>query len=183
MSHARLASRAAAIALLLGLLLVPALMVLWPLGDAWTSERDAQAADRDALAGYRRVAAEGPLWEARIRQLEGDAASTAGLVKASPTPAATAALQSDVRQLVQASGGEIRTAQPGNAVPEKGLERIEAGFDLSLPAESLPGFVAAVDANDPYLFVDRLDLTAQTAQGKAPTLTIHLQVHAYRRPT
>jgi len=178
-----LLSRCAALAILVVLVGLPLTLVLGPVVQAWTADRATLAAARTSLEGFRRVAASRPLWEARVRALEQAAAGGDGLIAAAPAPAAIAALQGALRQLVQASGGEVRQTQPGGAVAEHGLERIEAGFDLTLPSAALPGFLEALDAHDPYLFVDRLELTQPEAAGKAPAVTVHLQLRAYRRPS
>jgi hypothetical protein len=180
--HRRLASRTAAVALLALVVGVPAWLLLQPLIEAEAEAAAANDATRQAILTYARVAAARPALEARIAQLQADGVLAVGLITVSPSPAATAALQSEVRQLVQAHGGEVRTTQPGAASAEAGFERIEAGFDLSLPAASLPSFLAGFDAHEPYLLADRLEISAPDTRGKAQPLTLHLQVHAYRRP-
>ncbi len=178
----RIASRSAAVVLLLIVIGGPAWLVLAPFVESVSADNQANETASAALAAYTRAAAMRPALEARIKALEADRTTVAGLVAISPAPAATASLQSDVRQLVQASGGEVQTTQPGVATPEHGLERIEAGFDLTLPQDSLPAFLSAFDAHDPYLFADRVDVRGSDPRAKRASLTIHLQVHAYRRP-
>jgi len=178
----RVVSRTAAVTLLAIVVGGPAWLALAPLIDRWSADSQATETESAALAAYLRSAASRPVIEARIKALEADGTTSAGLVAVSPAPAATAALQSDVRQLVQASGGEVQTTQPGVATPEHGLERIEAGFDLTLPQESLPAFLGAFDAHDPYLLADRIEVRGSDVRAKHASLSIHLQVHAYRRP-
>jgi len=178
----RLASKAAAIGLLAVVIGLPLTLVIAPVIGGWIEEGRANAATLDLIARYRQLAANRADWEARIKSLEAEGAGNAGLIAVSPAPAATAALQSDIRQIVQAHGGDLRTTQPQAATPENGLERIEAGFELSLPAAQLPGFLEALDRHDPYLFADRMELTTTETPNRAQTLSIHLQIHAYRRP-
>lgn len=171
-----LVSRALALGLVAILVVAPLWLLLGPALGGWQQQRADAATARDLLAAYRRQAAQRPALEARLRTLDAAGQHLPGLILAASPPAAAAELQAALRKLIEQAGGELRSAQPGVSTREAGFERLEVGFDLTLPEDRLPALLAALEAHDPYLFADRIDVTPT---GKR--LSLRLQIHAYRR--
>jgi hypothetical protein len=177
----RLLSRGAAVALLLSLLAVPAVLVLTPIivtSNEMASQREDQTR---LLASYARTNAQRPAVEARLAELAARDKGTSGLFAGASSDEADATLQAAARKLIEAAGGELHSVQPGKPTPEAGLERIEARFDLTLKQEALAGLLKAIDAQNPYLFADQLQIESSES-GKSPTLSLHVTLAGYRRP-
>lgn len=107
-----------------------------------------------------------------------------GLIKTSSADLAAAQIQTDLKNLVHANTGEIRTAQTAPVVKTGGFETIAVAYDLTVPLSHLRALTYAIESHTPYLFLDNVEISAPQAAGSAtqsePTLELRWTVHGYR---
>jgi len=174
-------SRALALGLL-AIIIAGTAAALTPLVSAWseTGQDDAEQVQR-LLTGYQKTIAARPALQAQLADLKRREAQQPGLYPGATAALATAALQADMRRLIQAGGGDIRSTQELAAAPEGNFERLSVRFDLALPLAALPNWLTSLEGQVPYLFADKIEVTAPETPGHPVLLTIRCTVHAYRR--
>lgn len=136
------------------------------------------------LAVYRAEIAAQPTVASDLKTVHAHIASLPGLIHADSAALAAAQLQSAVKELVAANGGEIRSAQQLPTTRSNGFEIASVEYDLTVPMNRLRALSNAVAAYLPYLFIDKADLMAPTnwdpKSTTVPNLEIHWVVEAYR---
>lgn len=148
----------------------------------------AQSEDRDAmlrqLALYHAKVAQRSALADELRNLQAMARGAPGLIKTSSADLAAAQIQTDLKNLVHANTGEIRTAQTAPVVKTGGFETIAVAYDLTVPLSHLRALTYAIESHTPYLFLDNVEISAPQAAGSAtqsePTLELRWTVHGYR---
>ncbi|HTQ15198.1 MAG TPA: type II secretion system protein GspM [Rhizomicrobium sp.] len=138
------------------------------------------------LAVYRAEAAMQPALEAELRQVRAQAAQVPGLIVSDSAALAQAQLQDEVKSIVTANQGEVRTAQivPVSAVD--GFEIIAIQYDLMLPMAKLADLTYAIESHSPYLFIEDADITSQQdfqsgdPQTANPMVEVRWTIHGYR---
>lgn len=178
--------RALAVSLVLLLVGLAWQLVLDPVAAAFTDRWDARAELEASLAEYRRRSA--PLRElsdqreALLRRQTGQA----GLLSDANAALAGAGLQATMRRLLDANNSALRSLQALPVRLDGGLQRIAVRLDATVPAGRLLDLLYAIEAADPYLFVDGIDLRVpdtlpRDGAGHAQ-LALRAEIAAYRRP-
>jgi hypothetical protein len=172
---------AAGAAAFLALVLIAALGVL-----IFGGQSDATDEATRQLATYRAEVAERPELEAQLRALQAQAASTPGLIVSDSAALAQSQLQDDVKAIVTASQGEVRTAQVVPVSSVDGFQLIAVQYDLMVPMARLRDLTYALETHSPYLFLDEADIVATQdwqsgdPQIANPMLEVRWTVHGYR---
>lgn len=179
------ASRAAALA-------IPAILLLALLalaGQAFFSarhdRRSAEQRDLKALEVYRRAADGREEIERELQSLRNGQSSAPGLWPGASAPLSAAALQGEVRRIVESGGGEIKSAQmvPAAAGAD-GLERIEVRYSVMATLTGVTEMIYLIETHTPYLFLDQVELRGPegaASDGKTDVkLTVRWSVHGYR---
>ena len=174
MTPARGARRGGAVVLLATLLALPVLLGVW-LADTSTEPQIEQA--RAVLDAAAIAAADAPVLHRQIEQIQTIRDSGAALLPQPSAALAASALQADIAQLVQRSGGTLRSVRELPPQTEAGLERIGLMLDLSLPESALPGFLAALAGTDRFVRVVQLSV----ARGGGGVLNIRCNLAGFRR--
>jgi hypothetical protein len=97
---------------------------------------------------------------------------------------AAASLQATLADLASGSGSRIASAEIMPAQPVREFRRIGIRVSLGGDLSVLTKMLAGIDAAQPPLFVDHLELRSNAttqAAGGAPVLTIAMDVHGFRR--
>lgn len=182
---AMLKGRRGAVAALCVAGLLFGLVVIVPIAAAFAAQ-DGEIADSLQQLGYFRaeIAAK-PLLESELRALNEKGASVPGVVEGDSTALAQARLQSEVKALVEARGGSVRSMQILPAAAQGGFELVAVQCDFSVPQARLGDLAYAVSTHAPYLFVDEASITAPLGEPddlrKAEaTLDMRWTVHGYR---
>jgi hypothetical protein len=148
-----------------------------------------QAADRSEalaqLAAYRAQEAERPELEARLAALQEGAKSVPGLLRASSADLAQAQLQSEMKELIDRSGGSLLSAQLLPPTKVKGFDLVAIEYDLTIPVSNFSSLVYAVETHVPYYFVDSADFVMPpnwrpNSPNQDPNLEMRWTIHAYR---
>jgi hypothetical protein len=138
------------------------------------------------LAVYRAEAATQPQLEAQLKEVRERAAQVQGLMASDSAALAQAQLQDEVKAIVTANQGEVRTANPVPISTTDGFQVIAIQYDLMVPMAKLSDLAYAIETHTPYLFIDEADITSQQdfqsgdPQTANPMIEIRLTLHGYR---
>jgi hypothetical protein len=141
------------------------------------------------LAQYRSQTAETPLLNERLKQIDLQASSLTGLMKAESPSLAAAELQGEINAIVQRHAGEMMTSQTLPPETLNGFDRITVKNELSVPIMSLRAIVYGVETHAPYMFIERMVITGprdwpqDRTNAPEPRLVVNWTVFAFRRST
>jgi len=170
------------LALLSGILATPIALLF----GAQMREMEEMAAQ---IGMYRARLAQLPDVEAQRAQLLQHADSEPGLIQAGDASLAAAELQRLVETLIQNHGGELRSTQPSPPEQIEGFEIVAVENAFSLPVTQFANLLYALETQNPYLFIDRLEVSgppnwqSEVDNGQEPRLQLQWTVHGYRRGT
>ncbi|HEY2069684.1 MAG TPA: type II secretion system protein GspM [Rhizomicrobium sp.] len=172
---------AASLAGLVVLLIIAALGVLIFGGQSEATEDAVHQ-----LAVYRATVAMRPELEQQLTAARTRAAATPGLIVSDSPALAQAQVQDEVKAMVVANQGEVRTAQVVPVSTVNGFQLIAIQYDITLPMARLRDLAYAIETHTPYLFLDETDIQALQdwqsgdPQTTNPMLEVRWTVHAYR---
>jgi hypothetical protein len=180
-----LKSRAAALCALAAGLALVALVVVMPIAGAFSAQSDETDDALHQLGVYRAEMASKPALEAALNDLNRKGASVPGVVEGDSVALAQAALQAQVKSVIEANGGTLRSMQILPVTTQGGFDVVAIQCDLSVPQAHLQGLAYAVASHAPYLFVDEASISAppadlDTPQAHDPPLDIRWTIHGYR---
>lgn len=178
-------SRMAALAACAVAAIVFAVIAVTPVVAAFSAQSDEIDASLQQLGFYRAEIAAKPALEAELQSLNQKGASVPGVIDAESTSLAQAQLQSQVKALIEANKGSVRSMQIMPASKQGGFEVIAVQCDLSVPQGQLKSLAYAVAAHAPYLFVDEASISAPNTGpddigARQAMLDIRWTVHGYR---
>jgi hypothetical protein len=154
------------------------------LGFIFAGEREDVADNLRQLAAYRsEIDASGQTKRA-YDELRARVGAMPGLIHADAGAPAAAQVQTALKDIVQGSGGELRSAQVLPSVIANGFEIVSVDCDLTIPASRLRDVVYAIETHRPYLFVQNADITAPVGfdakSGAEPSYDVRWTLRAYR---
>jgi Type II secretion system (T2SS), protein M subtype b len=182
-----LLSRALALAILAAAMAVALLSVIIPVQRVVEAQQETMRQSLKLLAAYRKAAAERQGLERNLKEIRAAPGAVAGLVDGATTPLAAAKMQSEVKRIIEAHGGEIRSAQNLPSSVAGGFEQIAIRYDITLPMAALGQIAYEIETHKPYFFIDGVDIRApETAplgdkRGVDPELAVRWDIRAYRR--
>ena len=159
-----------------------------PLWQRWTERTEAEARSTRLLAAFTQTINSLPLLEAQLKKLQQDEQSNAGLVTGNSSSLAGAALQAEIKRIVESKGGQIRSTQQLTPTQDHGLEKVSTRFDFVASLDALPNMIYEIESHVPYLFIDNMDIHApedgrpEIYAANNPVLTVRWDVSGYRLP-
>ena len=123
--------------------------------------------------------------ETELASLDRRGASVPGIVEGGGTALAQARLQSDIKSIVEAAKGEVRSMQALPATQQGAFEVISIQCDLAIPQARIKDLAYAVAAHAPYLFVDQATIESPPPNPDDPAardvmLDVRWTIHGYR---
>ncbi len=182
----RTRQRGLAILILIGAAALAWVLVLGPLADILFGRSEELDHSLDLLARYETVAAARPQVEAELHNMQLRNAAMSGLVEGNTAALAAAAVQSDVKAIVEKYGGSVLSSQNMPSSVTDNFERIEIQYDLTLPPGSLKKVIYQIETHTPYLFIDSVNMRMpenwglQNADTVPPAMEIQFLVRGYR---
>jgi general secretion pathway protein M len=184
-------SRLLALTLLAAVPVVGYLFVVAPVIAAYRDAGVAIAQAQRLLQSYRERAEQRPQLAQLLAAEEERAASVTGYLAAIDDALAAAELQDRVKGVVEAAGGELRSAQSLKVEPVDAIEGVRrAGLKVRFSAdvESLGTILYDLETGEPYLFVDGLSIREPRRQRRrgndpeeAPQLDVMVDLYGYVR--
>ena len=168
----------AAVALALGVLLLPVVMLHQHYSDAIESLTD-------RLERYRRVAAQAPEYRAALEAMREKNGRSFFLKNKAPNLAG-AELQELVRGAIEGNGGRITTSQNQAPKDEGRFRQITVNVQFFANTPNLQKILNAVESQQPYLVVENITLRPLNAfrgfkpsPGQEPEINVQLDVAAF----
>lgn len=146
---------------------------------------DSSDAAIERLGALQAEAAALPRAQAQYAALRGEAQAQPSLLQGDSDALAQAALQSDIKSLVEANGGEVRSAFAVPPAAEQGLSLISVQYDVTIPLSKLRPLAYAIESHVPYLFLSTIDVAAPQSwpadkAGTDPRIELRWTVSGYR---
>ncbi|MBL6854209.1 MAG: hypothetical protein ISQ86_12545 [Alphaproteobacteria bacterium] len=141
--------------------------------------------DLDQLAQLNARAADIPRLKQALTTERLQAKALASLVAGDNEAGAQAALQREIKSLVEANGGEVRSSLVLPSQRVQGLSAISVQYELSLPVTKLRDLSYAIENHAPYFFISDANVSAPQswptdAKGPTPHIDVRWTVRAYR---
>lgn len=168
----------AAVALALGVLLLPVVMLHKHYSDAIESLTD-------RLERYRRVAAQAPEYRAALEAMREKNGRSFFLRNTAPNLAG-AELQELVRAAIEANGGRITTSQNQAPKDEGRFKQITVNVQFFASTPNLQKILHAIETQQPYLVVENITMRPLNAfrgfkpgPGQEPEINVQVDVAAF----
>jgi hypothetical protein len=168
----------AALALALGALLAPVILLHRHYSDAIESLTDRQAR-------YRRIAAQAPGYRAALEAMREKSAGSFFLKNKAPN-LASAELQEIVRAAIEGNGGRITTSQNQAPKDEGRFKQITVDVQFFATTPNLQKILNLVETQQPYMVVENITIRPLNAfrgfkpkPGQEPEVNVRLEVAAY----
>lgn len=161
------------------------LVVALPVGALFEAQAENRAEALAQLTAYRQQEAQRPALAARLAALQEGAKSVPGLLTASSAALAQAELQSDMKQLIDRTGGSLLSAQLLPPTKVKGFDSVAIDYDVNIPLSRFSSLIYSVETHTPYYFIDTADFVMPPnwrpdIRGQDPSMEIRMTIHAYR---
>lgn len=175
-------------------MLIASLAVLWlflavPVIAEFTAHRQSIAQSKEFLARYRRVARGREDLEKALARARRARAASGRFLEGSSTEIVAADLQNDVKKIIAASGGSLKSTQLLPHEDEKEWRRVIIRVNMSAGVGATTQIFHAIESANPYLFLGNVQIRAprvstrkrvatRAAQG---VLQVRYDVHGYMR--
>lgn len=184
-------SRLAAVGLLIVALLAGWTFVVSPLLATYATTAEQIEQSTTLLERYRLLATQQPELQRLVEEAEAQASASAGYLEGETEALAGAALQDQVRTLVDSAGGELRSTQilPLEALVEGApARRVGLRLQLGIDLEGLQELLYELEASEPYLFLEditirerRMRRRRRDQQEPPPMLEVGLEIYGFVR--
>jgi general secretion pathway protein M len=181
-------SRALAIALLVGLVVLAYVAVIQPVAGSWGDQGDQIARLENTLQRYRQVAQQRAVRETELDDLKKRAAGADGLLRGANETLMAATVQNRIKALVEAAQGELKSVQILPAQTDGHLRRITVRGQISMTIGAAQRVFYELEGGDPRLFLDNVDIRSLEEtrrlrdRGDTGMLEVHLDVYGYAQP-
>ena len=160
-----------------------------PVVASFRDTENALAHTEELLVRFSQSAATRDAYREQVQEL-GDGQAQRGLYIPGATHAlASANLQESVRAAVKKSGGELKSTQILATQRNGAFERVGLRVALTMPIEPLLSLLYELEAGQPYLFVDNLEIAARVSRRRSqpagqedPMLAVRFDIYGFLRP-
>ncbi len=161
--------RVLALILLLAVIVVVARVLIVPMWNIYSDNRDAIVQMEDSIARYARISAQvGSLRQAVEDLAEADELTRYVLAQESESIAA-AALQERVKSIVTTSGGALTSTQVLPAVAEKGFKRVIVNVRMAVSIDALQRVLYELENGLPYLLASDMIILSRNVRKRGRT--------------
>lgn len=152
--------RALALTLLLASVALLWLVVLQPLWRQYVAYGESIEHSRDLLARYVGIAEGEPRLAELLAQLKAQRQATSGALHGESVELAGAEMQEQVKRIVEDGGGQLNSSQMLTVENSDRLQKLGLRVVMSGDIAAVQRALYALEASDPYFFVDRLNIQA-----------------------
>ncbi len=161
--------RVLALILLLAVIVVVARVLIVPMWNIYSDNRDAIVQMEDSIARYARISAQvGSLRQAMEDLAEADELTRYVLAQESESIAA-AALQERVKSIVTTSGGALTSTQVLPAVAEQGFKRVIVNVRMAVSIDALQRVLYELENGLPYLLASDMIILSRNVRKRGRT--------------
>lgn len=179
--------RLLALAILAGILILAGLVIVWPFWQSFAEREVALAQAYRTIGRFEAAIARRHQVQARVVALKAGGLGASGLYEGASAALAGARLQNDIRMIVEANGGELRSMSTRPPFAADGYEKLTLVCDFTLPVGKLKSLSYALETHQPYLFIEAVTIRMPEGWqpqdgGTAPIPRLELQatVGGYR---
>lgn len=182
----KIKERSLALAILAVAAVIAWIMILHPLMNIVTGESEETESSLQLLARYHALEKARPQVEAELKAMQQRSAAMSGLIEGKSAALAAAAVQSEVKSIIERHGGSVMSSQNMPPAAADGFEKIEIQYMLSLPLGSLKNVVYEIETHTPYLFIDNVNMRMpenwmpENTAAPVPALEVQFLVGGYR---
>lgn len=176
--------KAVAVALVLIPLLLVVNFIVAPVIGAYTDQSDEIEGLQADIQRYQRVIGELPGLQLDLAQLEQTRPLQPYLLQGNNTAIAAAGLQRRLQEISAENKVRIVSVRIQPAATDGPLERVSVQARMLTSAEGLRALLFELEANQPYLFVENLSLTARPSRRNQvrDEIEIRMNVFGLRQP-
>jgi hypothetical protein len=179
-----LTGRTAALADLASAVVLGGALIFLALAFIYGGQREEAKENLRQLAIYKSEIDARPEVERAYASLKAQVAAMPGVLHEEGGAPAEAQVESQLKEVVESNGGEVRSAQAMPATPSNGFEIVSIECDLTVPASRLRDLLYAVETHRPYLFIESADITAPVSwdpkSNAEPSYEVRWALRAYR---
>lgn len=179
-----LTGRTAALAALACAVVLGGALIFLSLAFIYGGQREEAKESLRQLAVYNGEIDARPEVERAYAMLKARVAAMPGILHAEGGAPAEAQVESQLKELVEANGGEVRSAQAMPTTTSNGFEIVSLECDLTVPASRLRDLLYAVETHRPYFFIETADITAPLSwdpkSNAEPSYEVRWGLRAYR---
>jgi hypothetical protein len=182
------ASRGAAIAILIAVIIAFYLTLGQPLIDSFIAHRESITQSQAILAKYQDLNASRAQINTRLKRLRTAQENEGRLLTGESAQLVGAKLQNRLKELVEANNANLGSMQLLAVRQEEGFQRVSMAVALKAPIESLQSILYEIENQSPYFFIEKLELRrdrsfAQMADSeKESELQVRLEFYGYMPP-
>jgi hypothetical protein len=182
------ASRGAAIAILIAVIIAFYLTLGQPLIDSFIAHRESITQSQAILAKYQDLNASRAQINTRLKRLRTAQENEGRLLTGESAQLVGAKLQNRLKELVEANNANLGSMQLLAVRQEEGFQRVSMAVALKAPIESLQSILYEIENQSPYFFIEKLELRrdrsfAQMANSeKESELQVRLEFYGYMPP-
>lgn len=182
------ASRALALAILGGLVLLVLVGFVLPLLSAYDEARQSVEQHQAAIEHVRQSANSLAELQAELARLKQQQASAIGFMQSANGSLAAADLQNRVKSSVDAARGELRSTQILPVRDEGAFRRVSIRGQIAVNTAALQRVFYELEAATPFLFLDNVEIHARPARRATaggpeedPVLEVRFDLYGYMR--
>ena len=179
-----LTGRTAALAALAFAVALGGAVLFLALAFLYSGQREEANENLRQLAVYKGEIDAKPEVERAYASLKARVAAMPGVLHAEGGAPAEAQVESQLKEIVESSGGEVRSAQAMPTSSSNGFEIVSVECDLTVPASRLRDLLYAIETHRPYLFIETADITAPLSwdpkSNAEPSYEVRWGLRAYR---
>lgn len=179
-----LTGRTAALAALASAIALASALIFVVLAFTYSGQREEERDNLRQLAAYKGEIDARPEIERAYASLKARVAAMGGVLHTEGGAPAEAQVESQLKDIVESNGGEVRSAQAMPTTASNGFEIVSVECDLTVPASRLRDLLYAIETHRPYLFIDSADITAPVSWDPKstvePSYEVRWGVRAYR---
>jgi hypothetical protein len=182
------ASRGAAIAILIAVIIAFYITLGQPLIDSFIAHRESITQSQAILAKYQDLNASRAQINTRLKRLRTAQENEGRLLTGESAQLVGAKLQNRLKELVEANNANLGSMQLLAVRQEEGFQRVSMAVALKAPIESLQSILYEIENQSPYFFIEKLELRrdrsfAQMANSeKESELQVRLEFYGYMPP-
>ena len=182
----RTKQRGLALLILAGAVVIAWFIALRPLVEIVTGDSEESEHSLMLLGRYQALEDARPQVEAELREMQQRNAAMSGLIEGNSAALAAAAVQSDIKTIIESNGGSVLSTQNMPSKIADGFEKIEIQYDLSLPLGSMKNVIYQIETHTPYFFIDHVTMRMpegwqpENVDTPAPALEVQWLIRGYR---
>ena len=162
------------------------LFVAAPIVAAFQAQQEEREEALDQYGVFRAEVASQPALQRALETVRIQAASLPGLMRSATAALAEAQLQTEIKAIIEANAGQLRSAQALAPARANGFDKVAVECDVTVPVSHMKDLFYALEAHAPYFFIDHADISAPMtapldgSKSSEPVLEVRWTVHAYR---